>query len=400
MQVVKSVAGVNSLRRLAATGSSSRVLDLHALAVEKPTDPDYLERPLFAHPLLNRSIIVKHNLHWSDVDKTNVTRLNATKIIFPFDQSDLSLGGQAMFVGQKDLAGVLTRHLDYTDLPLGRDLTVLLAMDKLPTLDPFLVSEILIQKGIRVGRCYFRFSKGDKAAMLAFVSSEIEALILSCFGETKANDKRARRLSQLLLSDHRSPDLEPLRATFRMSEGDFSEAMFAWKAFLYYRWRSRALALMLKSTLKSVTSIDALRYRRGELAFVIKAKPMLQRNLINTWREVGRRLRLYDKAFASLTDQENPDAFTSFLIQGSRLFVELGDRVGRLEHAVSFWNDRFGGERLSALSPEEVLDGMRDLLQALSIQVGALSKWSDADRRARARELISFRPEAAVVLSR
>ncbi len=396
MQVLKSAAGVNSLRRLAATGSSARVMDLHALAGESPKDPDYAERPLFMHPVLNRSIVVKHNLHWSEAHRLTTPRTNTTKIIFPFDQKDLGLGGQALFVSQKDFIGALTRHLDYTDLPLSRDMAVLLAMDKLPTLDPFLVSEILNQKGIGVARCYFRFSRGDRAAMLGFVSGEIEALILSCFGEMKANDKRARRLSQLLLSDHRSPELEPLRFTFRMSETDFSEAMFAWKAFLYYRWRSNALATMLKTTLKSIRSIDALRYRRGELTFVLKAKPLLEQNLVATWREVGRRLRLYDRAFAALTEKQQPDAFTSFLVQGSRLFVELGDRIGRLEHAVSFWNDRFGGERLGAQSPEDVLDGIRDLLQALSIQVVGLSTWTNLDRRGRAREYVHYSKETSV----
>jgi hypothetical protein len=398
MQVLKSASGVNSLKRLAAVGSSARLMDLHALAAEKPKDPEYAERPLFVHPVLNRAIVVKHNLHWTEAHRLSTPRLNATKIIFPFDQKDLGLGGQALFIGQMDFIGALTRHLDYTDLSLSRDMAVLLAMDKLPTLDPFLVSEILAQKGIGVARCYFRFSKSDRAAMLAFVSAEIEALILSCFGELKANDKRARRLSQLLLSDHRSPELEPLRATFRMSETDFSEAMFAWKAFLYYRWRSNALAGMLRTTLASIGSIDALRYRRGELTFVLKAKPILEQNLVTTWREVGRRLRLYDRAFSSLTEKQQPDGFSSFLVQGSRLFVELGDRIGRLEHAVSFWNDRFGGERLAGLSPEEVLDGIRDLLQALSIQVVGLSTWTNLDRRGRARQLVHFTGETTVSL--
>ena len=61
MQVLKSVAGVRSLKNLVATASSARVLDLHALATEDPDDPDYRLRPLFAHPVLNRAIITKHN---------------------------------------------------------------------------------------------------------------------------------------------------------------------------------------------------------------------------------------------------------------------------------------------------------------------------------------------------
>ena len=372
-------------------------MDLHALAQEELQDAEYLERPLFIHPVLNRAIIAKHNLHWTDRQGlASSARLNATKVIFPFDQADLGLGGQTLLVSHKDFVGALTRYLDYTDLPLDRDVAVLLALDKLPTLDPFLVSEILAQEGVKVAHCYFRFSNADRDAMLSFVSSEIEALILSCFGETDANHSRARKLSQLLLSDHRSPDLEPLRATFRMSETNFTEAMFAWKAFLYYRWRSSDLASLLKSTLNSIGSIDGVRFRRGELSFVLKAAPVLQRHLLGTWHDVGTRLRLYDRAFLSLTEQGDPQDFSSFLMQGSRLFVDLGDRIGRLEHAVSFWSDRFGVEPISTMSPEDVLDGIRDLLHALSIQVAGVSTWSRRDEPARTREQMQRAPEAAV----
>ena len=384
MPVLKTVAGVRSLKSIASTASSARVLDLHALAAEEPDDPEYLELPLFMHPVLNRSIIVKHNVCSGEGDRLEPGKFTATKIIFPLDPLDLNLGGQVLFVDQKDFVGVLTRHLDYTDLPLARDLAVLRAVDELPTLDPFLVSEILSQRNIRVGRCYFRFSRNDRAEMLSFVSGEIEVLIRSCFGEIKAGDRRTRRLSQLLLADQSSDELEPLRATFRMSAGEFSEAIFAWKAFLYYRWRSRSLAPMLKSTLRSISNIRAKRYDRDGSSFVNKAKPVPMKTITGSWREVDQRLKLYDRAFASLTDPENPDGFSSFLMNGSSLFVELGERIGRLEQLVSFWNTAFNPERVAGFSPDELLDGLRDLLQALSVQVGVQSAWgSSGDRRAK-----------------
>lgn len=383
MQVLKSVAGVRSLKNIAAMASSARVLDLHALAAENLEDPDYLEKPLFAHPVLNRSIIVKHNARPGDEERLAPRRFNATKIIFPFDQFDLNLGGQFLFVDQHDFLSALTRHLDYTDLPLDRDVAMLRIIDKLPTLDPFLIREVLNRQKIDVGRCYYRFSKGDKAEMLGFVAGEIEALIQLCFGDMEANGKRTRRLSQLLLADQDSPELEPLRLTLRMDESEFSEAMFSWKAFLYYRWRSRAVAPQLKATLKSLSGIRARRYERDELSFVLAAKRLLEETITNSWREVAQRLKLYDRAFASLTQQENSDSFRTFLIHGSSLFIELGERIGRLEQVVSFWSDRFGDQHLSATSPDDVLDGLRDLLQSLSVwPTGGREEADPADKAA------------------
>ena len=69
----------------------------------------------------------------------------------------------------------------------------------------------------------------------------------------------------------------------------------------------------------------------------------------------------------SLTNRDNPESFRHFLIHGSHLFIELGERIGRLDQIVSFWGDQFGRERAAAMAPDDVLEGMRDLLHALSI---------------------------------
>ena len=364
MQVLKSVAGVRSLKNLVATASSARVLDLHALATEDPDDPDYRLRPLFAHPVLNRAIITKHNARSGEEDRLAPRRFNATKIIFPFDPTDLGLGGQFLFVDQSDFVAALGRHLDYSDLPIERDLLVLRALDRLPTLDPFLVRETLNQQRIEVGRCYYRINPSDRAEMLRFVAGEMEALIKLCFGDLKPDPKRTRRLAQLLLANQDSPELEPLRETFRMDAAEFSEAIFAWKAFLYYHWRARSLTALLKMTLRSICAIEPKRYQRDDAELVVRSKGRLQKAMVESWRQESRRLKLYDKAFAALTNGESADAFRGFLADGPDLFREIGGNVGRLEQAVSYWTDRFGVGRIGEAPPEEVLDGLRELLQA------------------------------------
>ena len=103
MQLLKTVAGLRTLRSLVATESSARVLDLHALYVEDLDDVDYAAHPLFVHPLLNRSIIVKHNISAGEADWLAPGRFSATKVIFPFDRANLNLGGQLLFIEQRGL---------------------------------------------------------------------------------------------------------------------------------------------------------------------------------------------------------------------------------------------------------------------------------------------------------
>jgi hypothetical protein len=211
MQVLKAVAGVANLKLIVAMSSSARILNLHALAAEHPTEPDFYDKPMFLHPVLNRSIIVKHNVRPGEEERLAPRRFNATKIIFPFDPDDLNLGGQYLFVDQPDFVQALTRHLEFGETAPERDVEVLRILDRLPTLDPFLVREALAKHRIEVDSAYYQFSELDKVNMLAFVERQIEALIELCFGEIKLHDFRAKRLSQLLLADADNPELEPLQ---------------------------------------------------------------------------------------------------------------------------------------------------------------------------------------------
>jgi hypothetical protein len=393
MQVLKAVAGVPNLKTMVATSPSARILNLHGLAGRPPRNPDYYDRPMFAHPVLNRSIIVKHNVRPGEEERLAPRRFNVTKVIFPFDPADLNLGGQYLFVDQQDFVPALTRHLDYCGLPLERDVRVLRILDGLPTLDPFLVCEVIAKHKLDVDGSYYRFTEPDKAHMLGFVESEIESLVELCFGNLEVQDRRAKRLSQLLIADHDSPELEPLRVTLRMEGDQFSDAMFAWKAFLYYRWRAHDLGPGLKATAKSISRISRRRYDTDGLRFVVSAKQLLERTISRIWREIIQKLELYDFAYEAMTEDQNPEIFRQFLMTSSTLFIDLGERIGRLEQLVSFWDCRFSQHHTGGMSPDDVMDSMRDLLQGLSIWPSTTPRPVEAD------EPIQIRPRARRALA-
>ena len=120
-----------------------------------------------------------------------------------------------------------------------------------------------------------------------------------------------------------------------------------------------------KSTLRSLTKISRRRYDPETLRFVVSARSLLEGAITKAWREIGQTLRLYERAYQGLTEDQKPESFRRFLREGPSLFMELGERIGRLEQVVSFWTYRL--EQHAGMSPDEVMDAMRDLLQGLSI---------------------------------
>jgi hypothetical protein len=368
----KLAGSISSFKGTVAAAGAARVLNLHALAAEDLGDPGYRSQPMFVHPVLNRSIIMKYNVPCGMDDKLAPRRFNSTKIVLPFDELDLDQGGRVLFVAQPDFSNALARILDYSRLPLDRDLQVLRILDSLSTLDPFLLQEALNQQRCDVCRCYFRLAAADQTQMLGFVAHEVEGLIRLCFGEVGSNDKRTQRLSQLLLAEHDSCELQPLRDIFRMNALQFSEAMFSWKAFLYYRWRSQILGPVLRATLKSLSSVLTASPGRGS-AVVVRTKRQLQLAATTAWREIGQRLRLYDQAFASLTNDATADALRAFLLGGSSMVAEVGGRIGQVEQMIGFWNYHLSSERIAELSPEEIFDRLCDLSRRMSIGPGLAS---------------------------
>jgi hypothetical protein len=390
MQTLKAAPGARNLRSLVAMSPSARMLNLHGLAAEPPADPDYRLNPMFAHPVLNRAIILKHNVAPGAEERLAPRRFNATKVIFPLDPHDLNLGGQFLYIEQHDFAATLARSLEYRDLPLERDVTVLRILDRLPTLDPFLVREALGRQEIEVDRSYFRFSEPDKAQMLGFVEGEMGSLIKLCFGDLNPQDRRTKRLSRLLLADFDSPDLLPLQMTLQMDDDEFSEAMFSWKALLYYRWRTQALTSALKGVARSIARLGRRRCAADSQSFILAAKERLQDSMGGAWRGIGQTLRLYDRAYGALIEDQQPQRFRRFLSEGSGLFVELGESIGRLELIIGFWTHHLVQHDSGAISPDEVADLLRDLLQGLAIWPG------DGGG---ATELIAFAPPAYAELS-
>jgi hypothetical protein len=391
MRALTNINGVQSLRSIIARSSSARVLDLHSLSRLVSDDPDYVNRPMFTHPVLNRTLVVKHHPRHGEFEFGADRGAIVTKVIFPFDPDDLDLGGQFILIDDPDLVDQLERFLDYREADIERDVAVLKLLDQLPTLDPFLLFEALTANRIEVAPCYFRLSATDRAEMLDFVARQVETLISLCFGGIAVSDAQAKRLSELILSEGDSPELAPLRMAMRMEGPQFAQAMFCWKAVLYYRWRSRSLGPEMKLTRRSMASIDAGRFDIDTGAFVRNAVMQLENLTTDCERRIAEMFRIYDEVFDALTAQKTPEPFRRFLVDGPKMFSRLGERMGRLEQLVSYWQHQFPGRAVRQLSPEIVFDGLRAMLSALQLGTSLIQMrrdesavvWSSDDVEAR-----------------
>lgn len=359
-----------SLRALAHTGSTSRVLNLVEIEAKSGHRPEYAEHPLFKNRVLNSALILKHRVRNDDIYLFDEARPLATKIIIPFDRTDLGLGGRSVFVGQRGWIELLTDACNASGR-LTRDLTVLNAIDALPTLDPFLLREHLRQHDLTVAHCYFALSPADYDAMQGFVGMEIGHLIELAFGD-QAGSRRAQasRMVEALLAADFGERLSPLRLTLGMEGQSFKDGVFAWKGLLYYKWMLTRLWPQLTQISDQLARLEVTGFRdEADERYVTLARRRLGGALPVERQAILRTLKIYDDAFEQLVRDRQPRAFREFLLGAPELFLNLGERVGAIAHVASYWRYRFPeGQPLTA-SAEEAIDILQDFETSLAIHL-------------------------------
>lgn len=361
-----------SLRALAHTGSTSRVLNLVAIEAESGKRPEYAEHPLFRNRVLNSALILKHRVRNDDLYLFDEARPLATKIIIPFDRTDLGLGGQSVFVGQKGWTQMLADACNASG-DLTRDIGALDVIDALPSLDPFLLREHLRRHEMTVAHCYFSLSPADYEAMQGFVGLEIGHLIELAYGEPGgARRGRTGRMVEAMLSADFGERLSPLRQTLGMEGQSFKESVFAWKGLLYYKWMLTHLWPRLTTIGEEIgrLTVTGLRDEADE-RYIALARRRLQAALPVERHAILRTLKIYDDAFAQLVDNRRPEAFRAFLLRAPELFLSLGERVGAIAHIDSYWRYRFPKGQALTADVEEAVDIFQDFEASLSLPLTA-----------------------------
>jgi len=335
-----------SVRYLSSLGnaSTSRVLNLMAIALTRADDPEHKAKPLFSSPVLNRSILLRHRVRADETYLFHSRRSVATKIIVPFDERDLKLGGRSFFVDQRGYQETIQQIGNYRDShDVERDLEILRLIDTVPSLDPFLLREHLRMNQFDVGSCYFEISAADRKRMSDFVGKNIQSLIqLATNDKSNAYNASTSKLVSALLSSEVDEKLDPLRLTLGLEGEEFREGVFSWRGFLYYKWSMNDFWPQVNTVLREIQNIRPSRSPEPELMkYISESKRRIIKSVKQAGHDVGACLKIYDDSYGELTANGNPQSFRDFLLRAPQMFLDLGEKIGGISHIVSFWNYRF-----------------------------------------------------------
>lgn len=361
---------IRNLAHLRRSASTARVLNLLKIGIEHSHESDWAERPIFRTPALNRALIIKHRLRRDELDCFYLRRQVATKVVIPLDPSDLKSGGRYVFVGQRDFERVMREAFGIS--PGHPDMQTLALLDRLPSLDPFLLREQLKRGGLDPASCYFSISDADRERMASFVEDQIRPLVTLSLGRDLEAVGSTRRLADKIMSNRPADHMEALRRTLRLELEEYEEGVFCWKGFLYYKWVLTSLGVEAVAVADAVQTVRPIgKVDRDARIWMDRSRALLRDRIIETCNEAQLTLSVYDVAFAGLTGEQRPGAFRDFLLDSPRLFSKLGDQLGAIQHIVSFWRYRFS-PGASGVWAEELIDIFMDFEAGLAAHRGGV----------------------------
>jgi hypothetical protein len=361
-----------SLRGLEKTASTSRVLNLAALSARNAKNPDHERKPFFVAASLNGAVIVRHRLREQEREAFDRSRFTATKLIIPFERSDLGLGGRSVFVSERGWLDAF-EELRGEAPDLQRDVAVLEAIDEMPSLDPFLLREHLRRRGFDISASHFEISAPDLARMQRFVGSEIAKLIELAYRDTET-EGNTTRLVEALLSSRTDERLEPLRLTLRLERENYKEGIFAWKGFLYYKWVLNSLWANLRDVFGELGRVKVIGPIDSETAAELEAlKQRLRQKMERQVKSVMSHLGIYDEVFSQLTVDGNAVAFRDFLLKSPEMFLSLGEGCGLVSHIATYWRYQFPRGRPLSANVMQLMDVLQDFEMSLGSETDALA---------------------------
>jgi hypothetical protein len=371
-------AGTRSLTRLVKSGSTSRMLNLGEIALKHGDDAVHREFPLFKNRQLNRCIILKHRVRSEERVLFKPAPPIATKLLFPFDWNDLSLGGRSIMVGERNFRLKLGGSLGRGDAIPFTDWETMRLIDQMPSLDPFLLRERLRQGPRKVAETYYQLSPADAARMHAHVAGHLRQLIDLAFGRSgKSGAEAVHRIVDALMAMETDERLEPLRLTLGLAPDEFREAVFCWKGFLYYKWSAsdhEAGLARLTYDVHTLRSWGAPR-KQDELDLKI-AQGRLVETIESEWQAVRAALQVYDDAYDDLVRNGKSAAFRRFLRNSPQMFLDMGEKLGALGHLASYWRFLFPHGLPDAVEFGTASELIRDFVSAVTKEKPQAMVWA------------------------
>jgi len=304
---------------------------------------DKSNRLLFHNMGLNRAVYIKRpfeNRNISAMRRGNIGCFE-TKLYIPFE-NELFRGGQTINFSDSRFYSVVheLRPSDdqFSAEEVASDQQRLKIIEKLPSLDPFLLKEKFRQEGIEVDDDYFTVTKDVWLEIRKFVMGKFCPMIMFAYPGQEPSKDQINNLTDLLWESKDNPDIEIMMQALGVSKQKIPDVLYAWKALIYYEF----LYIQYNEKIKQLIKwLDQLETQLGYTSLTLKeSKSKVRKNLSDN---IGSFLPIlqesknaYDELFIF---KRNAQPFVTFLGDCQKHFFNISSTLGQVIIILQIWQD-------------------------------------------------------------
>jgi len=344
------------------------------------------ETPFFFRvPRMHGLVLIKEVTIASAARRSAGVPLIGTKLYLPYNQDDVYEGGRSIFYHDPKMLNTLNelfglRGANVAQSDLEHDLKILGILDRLPSLDGFLMRDALELDGIATNDLYFEIAGPERAAINQFIRRKFEPLVrAACEDQPKFSNKVDHLIDKVWEAKDREA-LEPLIRAFRFPDDEALAIFAAWKGINFYTYEyARAKPQREQFGLW-------LRDRATPRNFVSKQDQdylgQIRRNTLerlrDQWNVAESIAREYETLYANfLRMPEGVVEFVNFLRRSRDIYWRMGDALSKINHAIHCWDalsKGFPDRRLPADKLTQLLE-MLPLILSRSDQSATAVVW-------------------------
>ncbi len=291
---------------------------------------------LFNAKSLNRTILFKYpnfSLASTEGGGATAARPIETAIFVPYDPEQLGLGGHGIYLRQRNYKSLMLQHLgldlDGNDPAVLRDIKLLEEIDRIPSLDPFLLKPQVMRVFPDVDQRYFQISEEESASTRKIIASKVEPIIERALTDIPAELKRTHTNKFLAaLWDPTLPEAALFIKAFGIQNASAGDIFEALKGISFYQWNINTHRDMVVETLKWLQSSETLPHDIRQNMHHKESLEMFRNQVSKSIRNVARVASEvfleFEKAHALFLKDGDPGPFRQFLETVPKRYWLLG----------------------------------------------------------------------------
>lgn len=324
----------------------------------------------FRSKKLNDLVLIKDTV--PEHDRNPMRPSVGTKLYFPFNEVNIYEGGRTVFIHEPSLEKIILTHFGEDAIPadaLKEDIRIMQMLDRLPSLDPFLMKDVFIRQKMTMNPGYFEVSDEAWNEIETFMLQRFEPLVRAAFPDDQTTDDKARLLIDKIWEGRDLEALKPLILAFRLPEAEALDIFSSWRGIVYYSYQYQCEQTHMVDLFKWIKEVDhpyagvSSTENRDHLANLALIKERLR----GEWQQIEMIVREYEDSYDKMFRLKTSSAgFLSFLKNSNQTYWTLGNALGKTNHAIYCWevmSDRFTDRKLPWANMQEVIKMIATILQ-------------------------------------